>query len=147
MKLKTDTFYIQNNKSDLYYASLAYHRNNTRKSEKSQWRISIKEEFQVFNDCFINFSWFDNHIGWGIYLDPETKSNMLQIGISTIKNPLHFIKYVDGGKDNMWHGYPADYLRKIQDKPSSIFLNEIYSRGFISKPQYSKIKKGKKCNL
>ena len=147
--LKPDTYYLQDETISLYYASISYHRNGTRLNEKSQWEISIEDEFELFNTNYSNVSgYFDNHVGWGVsYTQDADKCIVNAIGRGTSKETLYFVKYLDGGKDNKWHGYPANYMLNIHDKPSSHFLTAIYNEGIISKPQFAKIKKGKRCDL
>lgn len=149
LNLETDTFYLQDEQSDLYYASISYHRDGTRLGQKSQWAISIDDEFDLFKSSFSEISgWFDNFKGWGLSCVKEDETYLISIvGEGITNEQLFFVKYIDGGKNNKWHGYPANYQRNIQDKPSTQFLTVIYNEGIITKPQFSKIKKGKKCSL
>jgi hypothetical protein len=118
------------------YKFIVYHRNNS--SQKSQWGISCEEELWCFIQCK-RADWIDDFKGWGIDFK---NGNLNIIGLSKDKRNLYIIKFVDGNKNNNWHGYPADYMQNSQDKPPTEILKEWVVSRFINKANMSKIMRG-----
>ena len=63
------------------------------------------------------------------------------IGTNKFSKNLYIGKFVNG--ISSWHGYPADYQSKNQDKPSDEILEKLLSQG-LSLTSIRKIKKGQK---
>jgi hypothetical protein len=110
---------------------------------KSVWTISYEEEV----DCFIETmtrEWQIGTVAWGI----KVVEDILQVvGVNSIRQELKLAKFVDGADTNVWHGYPADYMRKAQDRPATNILKLWVNDGFITKAKMSKIRLGQSCNL
>ncbi len=110
---------------------------------KSVWTISYDEEV----DCFIETmtrEWQIGTVAWGI----KVVEDILQVvGVNNIRQELKLAKFVDGADTNVWHGYPADYMRKAQDRPATNILKLWVNDGFITKAKMSKIRLGQSCNL
>jgi hypothetical protein len=114
-------------------------------NNKCIWTISIEEEVKCFKDSACK-NWLENKEGWGLKLN-ATNGGLEQVGLSEIQEVLKIAKFVDSNLTKEWHGYPADYCRRINDKPSLRVLNDWREKGIISKTQMGKITRGQKCNL
>jgi hypothetical protein len=109
---------------------------------KSCWLISNEDEIE----CFITSntsSWTESNIGWGL---KSVDGEIQVIGESTQRVELKLAKFI-GDQNDLWHGYPADYIMKNQDRPSATVLKMWCESGFIVKHQLLKIRQGKQCNL
>lgn len=126
------------------YIISSQHR-RTGNPDKSIWIISHDEEL----DCFV-FSyrerWFELNIDicWGIYI---LGNNLQVIGRNADGFESKIAKFIDSNRNTRWHGYPADYFIKSQDRPPTEILQRWVIDGYISKPSMSRIRTGKKCNL
>ena len=109
---------------DVFYTIISYHRNFNYNQNKSCWIINVEEEFECFKKCYNN-KWFDENDdyeiagGWGILI--ENKKVKI-LGKNKFNDDLKIAKFVDSENNGYWHGYPADYIRNIQDKPSTKIL-------------------------
>lgn len=110
---------------------------------KSIWTISFDDEVE----CFIQTmkgNWKSGTEAWGI----KVLDNVLQIiGLNNKKQELKLAKFVDGANTNVWHGYPADHVRKSQDRPTTNILKTWVGSGYLTKAKMSKIRLGQSCNL
>ncbi|RZJ44149.1 MAG: hypothetical protein EOO19_12230 [Chryseobacterium sp.] len=110
---------------------------------KSIWTISFDEEV----DCFvtaINGKWIAGNEAWGV----KVNGGSVQVVGKNIANAeLKLAKFVDGTSTNVWHGYPADYMSKSQDRPITDILRNWVKAGYISKAAMNKIRTGKACSL
>ncbi len=110
---------------------------------KSIWTISFEEEVNCFIQA-LNSNWKTGTEAWGIRLN----GNILQVvGLNNYRQELKLAKFVDGNKINIWHGYPADYMSKAQDRPATNILKAWVNNGFLTKAKMSKIRLGQSCNL
>ncbi len=114
-------------------------------TNKCIWTISIEEEVECFKDSALK-KWLENKEGWGLKFN-ATNGDLEQVGVSEINEELKIAKFVDSNSTTEWHGYPADYCRRKQDRPSLKVLKDWWDNKIISKTQMSKIKQYKKCNL
>jgi|TergutMp193P3_1026864.scaffolds.fasta_scaffold16748_4 hypothetical protein len=131
------SFYDGNNKLIKYfYKFIIYHRNKS--SKKSQWLITCNEELEHFIKCVEN-NWIRNFYGWAIEI---MNGNHTVIGVSKDNRDLYIIKFVDGNKNNNWHGYPADYMFNTQDKPPTEILQNWVILGCITKSKMAKVMRG-----
>jgi len=137
-------------KYECSYIIVSYHRNNSLK-DKSVWTIDEQAELNCFKETQEK-NWVQESIGWGMKYEvlkkKESEKVIIEtIGISEHNEKLKIGRFIDGSKNDTWHGYPANYRRKKQDiPPMEILLNWIDLR-VLKKHQASKIKQGKKCNL
>ena len=110
---------------------------------KSIWTIPFDEEV----NCFIQSmegNWKLDNEAWGIKIN----GNVLQVlGVGNNRNELKIAKFVDGTNTNVWHGYPADYFNKSQDRPATAILKVWVDNGYLTKAKMSKIRLGQSCNL
>jgi hypothetical protein len=127
----------------IHYKIRSVHRRHGN-SEKCIWVISLQEEV----DCF-KFSadekWLEDTKGWGLKVN--SGGGLSQIGISDQQEVLKIAKFKDSNSTREWHGYPADYCRRKQDRPSIRILMDWKDRGLISKTKMDKIKQYKRCSL
>jgi hypothetical protein len=140
--------YIEDKEIDLTgrttnkYILSSQHRGRGNK-HKSIWIITHVDEIECFIQT-INENWTNGREAWGIKVDHR----ILQVvGISTVKSELKLAKFVDGTSKNVWHGYPADYLSKSQDRPTTGILKSWVLNGYITKAKMSKIRLGQSCSL
>lgn len=69
------------------------------------------------------------------------------LGHNNRREELKIAKFVDGSQNDVWHGYPADYLRNKHDIPHTTVLTTWKSLGYISKSTLNKLRRGIPCNL
>jgi len=110
---------------------------------KSIWSIPYEEEI----DCFIlskTSKWINGSVCWGL----KPINNRLEvIGKNNDQEDLKIAKFVDGNKNNIWHGYPADCKRKKQDIPDTEILVIWKNKELIGKSDVRKLKQQMTCNL
>lgn len=132
---------LQETKPNKYFISSQHRR--TGNPNKSIWKISFEDEVNCFIQTISN-NWKEGLEGWGIKL---IGTNLQVIGISNDNNELKLAKFVDGTNTNVWHGYPADYMCKAQDRPNTETLKFWVTEGYITKAKMNKIRQGQLCNL
>lgn len=129
-------------KKEFKYIISSKHR-EIKSPHKSYWTIEYSEEL----DCFVeNYSkaYRESNLTWGLILN---ESSLKVLGKNTFKEELKLAKFIDSSLTNIWHGYPADYRRKNQDRPSSEILKKWVDAKIITKAKMLKIRQGQKCNL
>ena len=143
MAYSLDTQIDLNPKVDCSYIISYAHRKINSYPEKSKWKISPDKEVY----CFVNsqkFNWVEDNISWGLL---QESNYLIELGVNRFKETLKFAKFIDSNKKNIWHGYPADYMRNQQDRPRISILLDWRNRGIIQKYHVTRIRRGKKCNL
>lgn len=130
---------------DNYIISSQHRR--TGNSNKSIWTITFIEEV----DCFIeamNGGWKSGSEAWSLKVSNDKLQVVGEnIDMSGMKQELKLAKFVDGTKNKVWHGYPADYMNKNQDRPSTEVLKVWVNLGYLTKSKMNKIRQGQSCNL
>jgi hypothetical protein len=134
---------VEEEEVQLYYKVRSVHR-RLGNTNKCRWTISIKEEVDCFKDSVFK-KWLEKTEGWGLKINGE--GGLEQVGLSDIEEVLKIAKFVDSASTNEWHGYPADYCRRNQDRPSLKVLTDWMDKEIITKTQMAKIKQYKKCSL
>lgn len=138
-----DTEYDLSPRTESSYIISSYHRRPSGNINKSIWIISNEEEI----DCFIsskNSNWVKDSTCWGLKLI----NNALQvIGRCPTSDELKIAKFVDGNKNNIWHGYPADYKNKKQDIPHTSVLTIWKNNHYLGKSDIRKLKQQLPCSL
>lgn len=127
------------------YIVVDYHRKASYIANKSQWLVTIDEEMDCFRNT-INNNWKENENGWGIRWDAGHRV-LVVLGKSVSQYDLKIAKFTKDVNLNHWHGYPADWQQRTQDRPPIKILNDWRTTGFISKHKMAKIRNGKKCDL
>lgn len=109
---------------------------------KSVWCISVIEEVHCFENA-IDMAWLHRATGWGLHL-------VRAVPIVLGQNVLYRVKvgkFVYDASANQWHGYPADYLRKPQDRPPTDVLRMWLASSIIRKYEITRVRQGKPCSL
>lgn len=124
-----------------YYKSVSYHRNGT--SCKSQWVVSVDEEFDLFAKAKIDGQIFDDK-GYAIW---KSGDEVKVLGYTDQLSETRLARFEDGTRSNHWHGYPANYLKTKNDIPPMSLLIKWKKRGIIEKSVITRLKQQKPCIL
>lgn len=121
------------------------HRGRHRQN-KSKWILTMPQEISLFKTALKN-GYEDKltHTAWNLYTDANNKICVL--GQSADLQELKIAKFVDSDHKDWWHGYPAHYVKNIQDIPPIIVLLSWEQAGYISTATMKRIKGGQPCNL
>ncbi len=142
MAFTTDTEIDLTTRTTGNYIISSQHR-RTGNPHKSIWTITFDEEVECFINA-MNGNWKTEAVAWGIKVLDDV---LHVVGLNTNNQELKIAKFVDGNKTNVWHGYPADYMSKSQDRPETVILKTWVDNGYITKAKMSKIRLGQSCNL
>lgn len=106
----------------------------------SIWTIGYREEYIVFLKSKPHLS--NDGISWGVH---TPNGRMAKLGDSNCGNyDLIFAKYTSHeNNDDLWHGYPANYIKNTQDVPSNNFLKDLVLKNYLTKAKRKKIRNGK----
>ncbi len=136
---ETSELIIEENVSYIFHPD---HRNNT--YGKSQWIISLDEEVNCFRKCY-DEEWIVDQKGWGLHI---VDHRVLYLGVDQPhENKVFLAKFIDGNKNQKWHGYPVDHQRSSADIPDTNILNKWLETSVLTPPKIRKILKGQPCNL
>ena len=126
------------------YTPHGHHRNGSFASQKSQWVISLNEEIAAYNNAWTK-RWGTHQCFWGLHF---TAAGIDVLGVSPAPDAhrLKIAKFVGDDRDN-WHGYPVAHWLSPWDKPQEEILKAWKDAGLINGPTFSKIHRGKRCNL
>jgi hypothetical protein len=129
-------------KQGLFYIHKSDHRDSS--PRKSQWRISELEERNSFVLMY-DAPWHTNYRGWSLHIKGKAAH---YLGINALKNRnLIIAKFIDGNQNNIWHGYPADYVQDHRECPSIEILTAWKEKGHFSRAKIRKIIRGQPCSL
>ena len=118
------------------------HRNKT--PGKSLWTISMPLERDVFLNAS-NQCWLVEYSGWGLYFE---KGKVSYLGVGRDHQKQVFVaKFVDSGRQQSWHGYPADHQRDAKDVPTESVLRSWLEGRYLNRPTIRKLTKGQPCSL
>lgn len=116
-----------------------------RNKEKSYWSIKMPREIALFRSALQNgYEDKANNIAWNLNI---VNGENCIVGYTVDKRELKLAKFVDSNHNEKWHGYPANYIKNSQDRPSAKILQLWCSIGIISTATMKKIKGGQPCNL
>lgn len=104
----------------------------------SVWDANFTDELSCFKEC-VNRQWIFENNGWGHIKISDDEYMVL--GHNSFNPVLRFAKFV-GDNTGLWHGYPADFKQKPNDKPKNVILLRWLNEKFISKHVYRKIQQG-----
>lgn len=141
MSYTVDTELDLSPETDQKYIVSSAHRR--KQKDKSRWTVSLDVEVQCFIQCQ-RAPWVEDTTGWGII---PNGNSLIELGVNCINEKLKIAKFVDSASTGLWHGYPADYMRKAQDRPGMLTLQAWLRNGHIQKHHLTKIRQGKTCNL
>ncbi len=127
--------------AQVFYLINPQHR--TRNRQKSIWKINQQEEVASFTLSF-NKHWHQKSLGWGLHM-VNGKAQFLGVAAPDHCRPLMLAKFVDGNKNNHWHGYPADHERHAQDRPPVAILDTWLRTRTLTGRQIRNIQAGFPC--
>lgn len=145
MPIDLDRVFATSN-GELYFIK-SDHRNSS--PEKSQWIIERDDEIAIFEyTCIAKWLSTTQRNAWGLHFQ-EDKPQILgsSAAIEPLKQNLWIAKFMRSLEPLCWHGYPANYRIKQQDRPEIGILQDWYSKGHIKKQDIARIRCGKKSNL
>jgi hypothetical protein len=125
----------------LSYLLKSDHRDKSGK--KSQWLIKPSEEVLTFSSAY-SAGWHNESECWGLH-PPNGEPDIL--GVTVDKRTVRLAKFVSNDKPAYWHGYPADYQTKTQDRPTIEILRSWLAAGLIKKHELTRIRAGHSCSL
>lgn len=113
--------------------------------DKSHWSIKMPREIALFRSA-LKEGYEDkaDFTAWNLNI---VNGEVCIIGFTVDEKELKIAKFVDSNHNEQWHGYPANYIKNSQDRPSSKVLELWNNAGFISTATMKKIKGGQPCNL
>lgn len=123
------------------YILKADHRGRPTK-HKSVWRISVQDEVACFDHAF-DSDWVQALTGWGLHLVESIPAILGENLLYQVK----IGKFVSIDAAGPWHGYPADYRERLQDRPPVEVLVRWRDSKIIEKHEISRVRQGKPCSL
>lgn len=130
---------------NIYYIFKIDHRNGN--PDKSQWSISESMEISCFQRAYASWRCSPNNC-WGLHLE---KDKVAYLGITKSSAPeerrLFVAKFINGNKNNRWHGYPADHVLHHQDIPPEDVLARWLQAQYLRPAVVRKLSRGQKCKL
>lgn len=124
-----------------YYKAVSYHRNGT--PDKSQWIISVDDEFDLFAQAKRDCQIFDDK-GHALWIIGDAAC---VLGYTEHQSETRLARFEDGTRSDHWHGYPANYLRAKNDIPPMSLLRLWKDQGLIRKSDITRLKQQKPCSL
>ncbi len=119
------------------------HRNQNT-SYGSQWTITPAEEQQ----CLVasgQCGWILDVVGWGLHFSDDVLS---YLGVTVDRTRRLFVaKFVASSAPVVWHGYPADPEKNIQDIPHEKILGLWLNASVLSAAKIRKLGRGQPCRL
>src|SRR5687767_3436475 len=114
MLYKPDTELNLAPRTDKIYLVSSAHRR--KQKNKSRWTISIDDEVECFILSQVS-NWVETAKAWGLR---PNRNSLDELGVNPLEESLKLAKFVNSSSDDVWHGYPADYVRNNQDRPGMI---------------------------
>lgn len=111
--------------------------------QKSIWAITLAEEVACFSKS-VSEVWNYETYFWGLHIIGASPA---VLGINRFREDVKIAIFVDASRNLIYHGYPADYRRKIKDRPHVNILKKWRDQGLIQKHMMNKIMTGKQCSL
>ena len=113
----------------------------------SQWTIELKLELDLMNDSLNNnyIELINNSSKLSQSYNFLKENNKLKsVGLDNYRQEeLILCKYVETS-DKLWHGYPGNYCKYIQDRPNENTLQNMLNKSLITKKEMAKISKGQR---
>lgn len=119
-------------------------RHRGRTGRHSVWTVPVSTEVA----CFVRAC----RESWGVSCSElwghnRTDGRLEPLGLNGHGECLWFGKFVQAAHTIPWHGYPADYRRKAQDRPPVSVLQQWRDLGILAKHQVAKVMSGRPCKL
>jgi hypothetical protein len=143
MPYRVNIEYNLNPTLDCIYKISPLHRRTRGNTDKSIWTISNEEEVELFIFSK-SANWTEDNVCYGLKLNGTA---ILVIGRTPDNHNLKIAKFVDGNRNNKWHGYPADPKNKSQDIPCTEILTSWRNLNYIGKSDVRKLKQQIPCDL
>lgn len=124
------------------YIISSQHR-RTGNPDKCIWTITFEEEVNCFSNSYTE-KWISNTKAWGLIVENDL---LKVVGQNNEQQELKLAKFVDANRNNIWHGYPADYMNRVHDIPVEHILKKWVDKKYITKAKMNKIRRGISCNL
>ena len=125
------------------YLPLGKHRGRAT-SQRSVWTKPVPTEVACFVQAW-GASWGERD---GELWGHRSATGVLEpVGRNNHGEDLWFGKFLRAERISPWHGYPADYRRKTQDRPPPEVLNRWRALGVLAKHQVAKVAAGRPCKL
>lgn len=119
------------------------HHRSHHNPHKSQWTISRIDEVKCFSRANDN-GWIVKTSGWGLHYSNNALS---YLGVSTRRRPVFVARFVEGGANQPWHGYPADHQNNQQDRLPESLKRQWLDAQVLSPAKLRKLAKGEPCSL
>lgn len=128
---------------EVIYTISSKHRGHNK--NKSNWSIKMPIEVSLFKSALKKgYEDKTKYTAWNLYIVNEEIS---EVGYTVDKERVKIAKFVDSNHNEIWHGYPANYIKNNQDIPSVSVLNLWYNEKIITLATMRKIRGGQPCNL
>lgn len=124
------------------YMPISKHRGKPTK-DRSVWTRTVAEEVECFR-LALNNDWGHAAELWG---HRRSLDRLDQLGRNWCNESLWFGKFIRSQSNSPWHGYPADYRRRPQDRPPTAVLVRWRDLGAIEKYQVARVAGGQQCGL
>lgn len=123
--------------SGSYTYSLSNRHRGRASDKKSTWTVNTTIEVELFEESmqksYININ---NQLSWNIhstYIGHDKDGSNVKLARFDSRNATN----------NEWHGYPVDYSKDPNNRPSKKILNEWVKRSIITNSEMIKILRGK----
>ena len=119
--------------SGSYTYSLSNRHRGTKSNTKSTWTVNI--EVELFEES-MKKSYINNQLSWNIhstYIGYDKDGSNVKLARFDSRNATN----------NEWHGYPVDYSKDPNNRPSKDILIEWVKSSIITNSEKIKILRGK----
>ena len=122
--------------SGSYTYSLSNRHRGRASDKKSTWTVNTTIEVELFEES-MQKSYINNQLSWNIhstYIGHDKDGSNVKLARFDSRNATN----------NEWHGYPVDYSKDPNNRPSKEILNEWVKRSIITNSEMIKILSGRK---
>lgn len=122
--------------SGSYTYSLSNRHRGPASDKKSTWTVNTTIEVELFEES-MQKSYINNQLSWNIhstYIGHDKDGSNVKLARFDSRNATN----------NEWHGYPVNYSKDPNNRPSKDILIEWVNRSIITKSEKIKILCGKK---
>ena len=126
-----------------FYTPFLRHR-GTPDQHRSVWTEPVEGEVACFVEAWEQAWGERDGLLWG---NARDDSGLRPLGLNGHREELWFAKFVRASSPAPWHGYPADYRRRKQDRPPTRVLVQWREAGIITKHEAARIAGGRRCNF
>lgn len=112
--------------------------------DNSVWTISVSHELDCFVQAWQGAWGTDGTELWG---HNQGGHGLEPLGVNFHDEDLWFGKFIGDDSGSPWHGYPADYRRKLRDRPPTEVLTQWRSQGIMTKQHATRVSRGQSCRF